>query len=210
MEKAVTGIILGGGEGRRMGMRKPGVLLNGKPLIGHAYDILSQMTDTLLLSNGNGQPEWEGTLPVGDIFPGCGPAGGIYSALSQSRSDLNVLLSCDMPFVTVELLQVLLDEAVRSDAAVTLPVDEKGFPQPLCAIYRKSFLPFLETALSEKKLKLVRIIEAASSRELPIVPGHPCYSPWLFRNINTPEELREAEQRFREQNIKGSAGHSPA
>ena len=193
-----------------MGRRKPGVLLQGKPLVGHAFDILSQMTGTLLLSNGNGQPEWEGTLPVGDIFPGCGPAGGIYSALLQSPSDFNVLLTCDMPFMTVQLLQVLLYEAVRSGATVTLPVDEKGFRQPLCAIYRKSFLPFLETALSEKKLKLVRIIEAAGSREVPTAPGHPCYSSWLFRNINTPEELREAEQRFRKQNIKGSDGLSPA
>jgi len=129
---------------------------------------------------------------VSDIFPGCGPLGGIHSALASSSAELNVMLAVDMPFVSHDLLEFLLRAAEDTDAMVTVPKTSRGF-QPLCAVYRRAFLSTAERALKAGKYKIdaafaglsVRVLEEA---ELAAAG----FSERCFFNVNTPEDCRTA------------------
>lgn len=194
MNSGITGVILAGGQSKRMGANKAFVRLNGKPLISYALNALEKITPNILLSAGSESIHYKNLPVVEDIYPGCGPAGGIFSALSFSETNLNLVLSCDMPFVSSGLLKFLVDEAVGNPADVILPVDEKGQWQTLCAVYSKSIMPQLEKAVIQKKLMLKKIISKTNYRLISIEKFRQLYLPNTFYNINTPNELCESEK----------------
>ncbi len=194
MNSRVTGIILAGGESKRMGTDKAFVRLNGKPLISYALNTLKTVSSEILLSVGSAPLQYENLRVVKDIYPNCGPVSGIFSALSQSKTKLNLVLSCDMPFVSAELLKFLLDEVAGNPADVVLPVDENGQWQTLCAVYSKDILPQLEKALTQNRLKLKGIIAETDYRLIPAEKIREFYVSHTFYNINNPDELRESEK----------------
>jgi molybdopterin-guanine dinucleotide biosynthesis protein A len=130
---------------------------------------------------------------VADIFAGCGPLAGIHAGLTQSSSDLNLFLAVDMPFVSQELLAFLADTAEASDASVIVPRTARGL-QPLCAMYRRSFVTTAEDFLRAGKYKIdaafaglpVRVIEEVELEARG-------FSERAFFNVNTPADLQQAE-----------------
>ncbi len=175
-----------------MGADKALLLFRGRPLVEHALAVLRSVCPQATIV---GEPEkfsrYGSAIP--DVFPNCGPLGGIHAGLKQSSSDLNLFLAVDMPFVSAELLALLFRAAERSDAAVVVPHAKRGF-QPLCAVYRRSFAAVAEEALRAGKYKIdaafarasVRVIEAA---ELEAAG----FSERIFLNVNTPEDWEEME-----------------
>ena len=130
---------------------------------------------------------------VADIFPGCGPLGGIHTALVHSTAELNLMLAVDMPFVSTELLVFLFAQADRSDAIVTVPRTGRGF-QPLCAVYRRGFLTAAEQALRAGKYKIDAVFAGVSLRvieEAEVVAAG--FSEHCFFNVNTPQDRLTAE-----------------
>ena len=134
---------------------------------------------------------------VVDIFPACGPLGGIHAALLQSSADLNLMLAVDMPFVSQALLDFLFTTADRNAASVTVPKIGKGW-QPLCAIYRRDFAQSAEEALRAGKYKIDALfrdisVHAIGAPEL-IAAG---FSENNFFNVNTPEDHLIVKQNLR-------------
>lgn len=189
MKSEVTGIILAGGQSKRMGTNKAFVRLNGKPLIDYVLDALQKVTANVMLSTGTESFHYKNLPVVKDVYPGCGPMGGIYSALRFSETELNLVLSCDMPFVSADLLNFLVEEATEHEADVTLPVDEEGYFQPLCAVYRKSMIPCFEQAILRQELKLKRMIEKVNFKMIAIENTDKNYNSKAFLNMNTPEDV---------------------
>lgn len=189
MDRELTGFILAGGESRRMGTPKAFVRLNGKQLIDYAWEALKEVAPRVILSAGKLPLSYRDLSVVQDLFVDHGPVGGIYSALRSSPTELNLVLSCDMPFVSVDLLNLLVDAAANHPFDITLPVDEQGLLQPLCAVYRKSMVPYLERAILQKELKLKTIIQKVNYQAIPIEKSHPVYHSRLFYNMNTPEDI---------------------
>lgn len=194
MESNITGFILAGGQSQRMGTSKAFVRLNGKPLIDYVFETLREVTPNIFLSIGSIPIRHKHLQVVEDIYPDCGPVGGIYSALRFSKTDLNLIISCDMPFVQADLLKFLVEQAFKEKPDVTLPVDENGSWQPLCAIYRQSILPNLETAILRNTLKLKAIVAEVHSLIIPIENAHINYQPNSFLNINTPDDLHQTKK----------------
>lgn len=131
---------------------------------------------------------------VEDRFRECGPLGGIHAALRASHSDLNLILAVDMPSVSLALLQYLITRARNSIATVTV-VKTGGGWQPLCAVYRSMFADAAELALSQGRYKIDALFVEPQTlvieeQELESAG----FSPRIFRNLNTPEELAEASQ----------------
>lgn len=172
-----------------MGTNKAFVRLNGKQLIDYALDILKEVTPHVILSVGSESFRYKNLPVVKDVYPGCGPIGGIYSALQYSNTDLNLVISCDLPFVPADLLKFLTEEARNDDADVTLFVDEHGYWQTLCAVYRKSILPQMEEAVIQKNLKLKMIVSEVKYRIIPVGKTHKYYQSNAFLNMNTPEDV---------------------
>jgi len=125
-----------------------------------------------------------------DIYPGVGPLGGLHAGLAASPDDENFVLACDMPFAEPRLAVFILSRLAGRDAAVPMPA--RG-PEPLYAAYRKSCLPTIQSSIEAGRL---RVREALRDLNVVYVPEEEMrpLDPDLrsFRNINTPEDYREA------------------
>ena len=136
----VSGIILAGGQSRRMGRDKALIDFQGRPIIVQALAALRELTDDLVVVSNRsdvygplGAP-W-GARVVADYDPPCGPLGGIAAGLQAMESELAIVVACDMPFLNVALLRWLIDQAAGYDAVVPQTGVEY---EPLHAIYRQT------------------------------------------------------------------------
>jgi molybdenum cofactor guanylyltransferase len=135
---------------------------------------------------------------VADRMAGCGPLGGIQSALYVSRSDRNLILSVDMPLMTPEFLLWLVERSVDGAAMVTVP-RAGGRPQPLCAVYRRELLPDIEKAIVSGEYKVDRMFAHLPVRYLP--DSEICAAGFdedIFANVNTPEDFELLKRHFAE------------
>lgn len=191
----LSGFVLAGGKSTRMGQDKAAVTLNGRTLLEHALAALRGVCrDVSILGRhdlyGSVAPVYE------DIFPGCGPLGGIHAALSNSQTQFNLIIAVDTPFLVPEFLSYLAERAVASAAVVTTPeIDD--YTQPLCTVYSLDFLPIAEHALRLKNYKIVPLFPAG--RTLVIKQSELrrfAFAADMFENLNTPEDLARARRRF--------------
>ena len=121
-----------------------------------------------------------------DIFTDCGPLGGIYTALTHSKTQKNIILSCDMPLISSDVLKYLIK--CTGEEQVTI-VTDKGKLEPLCAIYNKTCLPIVESCLKSNNLKLKDVLKQLNIKEIE-VSNQTFYSPNLISNINTLSEYK--------------------
>ena len=188
----VTAFILAGGKSMRMGTDKAFVTLDGRTLLGHALELARSVTPDVRIV---GDPaKFARFAPViEDVFPECGPLAGIHAALRSSQTDLNLILAVDVPFVSTEFLQYLISRARSTAAATVTVVRASGGRQPVCAVYRRDFADAAEEALAAGRYKIDPLF--ATQRTLVIDEDEmksAGFSPNMFRNLNTPEELDEA------------------
>ena len=187
-----TGIILAGGKSSRMGQEKGLVELGGKRLIDIAIQNLSMVCDTILISSNGNSFNDAGLQVIKDVEPGIGPMGGLYSALLHSKTNLNLVLSVDLPFVNEGLLKHLIESSKGYQAAV--PWSGQEHYEPLCACYDLSILPFMEAHIKMGNYKLPDLFRLIKLIPLPIEPQLPFYHETLFMNINTKEDLIAAQK----------------
>jgi molybdopterin-guanine dinucleotide biosynthesis protein A len=108
--------------------------------------------------------------------------GGLHAALSATSAEWNVLVACDMPAVTSQLLEELLAAAEASGADALVPETAGGL-EPLCAVYHARLLPAVEAAIHSNILKMHDFVSIIQARLWPAP------DPAVFRNLNTPQEL---------------------
>jgi molybdopterin-guanine dinucleotide biosynthesis protein A len=187
----LTAFILAGGNSTRMGTDKAFVMLDGRTLLARALDVCRTVTSEVWIV-GDRKKFVPFAPVVEDVFPGCGPLAGIHAALQASQTDLNLVLAVDLPFVSPALLHFLVVQARESGAIVTVPRAGKGW-QPLCAIYRRAFADPAETALRARRYKIDALFDHALTRPVGEEDLRRAgFSPGVFRNLNTPEELADA------------------
>ena len=186
-QRPLTGIILAGGESSRMGSDKGWMTFRGKPLVWHALDLLVPICDDILVSANDARYETLGFPVVKDEVTGAGPLGGLCASLKRSSSHGNLVVPCDTPFLTRELIDYLLS-TVRGQQAV-IPVHPDGRAEPLCGYYSKEILPLMEKNLQAGKYKLIDILREADAFFLKLDETLPFYHPRLFTNLNTPGDL---------------------
>lgn len=190
----ITGIVLAGGQSRRMGFNKAEALVHGRSMLVHMMDKLRVITPLILVSSGNlTYPDIE-YPQIPDEYPDCGPLGGIYSVLKASTTDLNLVVSCDIPLVTINILNFIIEKAEESKASITAPMDEHGQLHLLCGVYHKNILPFMEQQLKLKALKLKNLAALTPIETVVISKDHPFYDEHAFKNVNTPDVLNEARE----------------
>lgn len=116
-----------------------------------------------------------------DKLAGYGPLGGVYTALSISKADWNLIVACDMPALTAVALSPLLEAAERTSRDCVVAVGSAGDIEPLCAVYHRRCLPMLVRAMDEKRLKMKDIV-----RE--IGPETVIVDSLRLANVNTPSD----------------------
>ena len=189
----LTAFILAGGKSTRMGTDKAFVVLEGMTLLSRMLDLArSVATDVRIVGSVEKFSSFAPT--VEDVFPGCGPLAGIHGALRSSRTDRNLILAVDLPFLSRQFLDFLITKSRASEARVTIVRTVDGW-QPLCAIYRRAFADPAEAALREGRYRIDALFDDSSTcviRDEDLRQQK--LSPNLFRNLNTPEDLCMAEQ----------------
>ena len=191
----VTLAIQAGGESRRMGSDKALLPFMGKPLILQPLQQLVLLADEVIITAN--QPEkykFLGLTPFPDIFPGLGALGGLFTALSVASHPYVVVVACDMPFANLALFAAQLNLLRESGADAIIPRSETG-TEPFHAIYRRdTCLPFVRSALESGQRRVDSWFLEANIRYLEPEETQ-TYDPQglAFLNINTIEELREAE-----------------
>jgi molybdenum cofactor guanylyltransferase len=187
----VTGIVLAGGQGRRMGSVDKGlVLLRGRPMVSHVLERLAPQVEDIVI-NANRHAEEYGVLGypvVADAIGGfVGPLAGLHAGLSRAAHSLVVTVPCDSPFLPTDLVRRLRDALVANQAelAVARTFDQ---PHPVFALVCTSVLPHLTQYLEGGGRKIdawyatLNTIEVAFDDEAD-----------AFRNINTADELKHAD-----------------
>jgi molybdopterin-guanine dinucleotide biosynthesis protein A len=138
----------------------------------------------------------EGIRVLGDRVPGRGPLGGIDSGLQSTRTEFNLFLACDLPFITASFLRYLCQRALATTADVTVPESRQHGFEPLCAVYRRRVRWAVRGSLQSGQNRVGGIFsrlrcELVSEREM----RRAGFSPSMFDNINTPAEYEAALQR---------------
>lgn len=204
----LTLLILAGGRSRRMGQDKVWLLLDGVPLIERGIRRLLPLAGEVLLS-ANDCPRCEALADrlraegvparvVADLHGGAGPLAGLHAGLAAARHDLLLAVAADMPFVSVALVQHMVELATGFDAVVPRlpdPVTAELAWEPLHALYRNTCLPAVEARLAAGQRRMLSFFDAVRVRAVTAaeMAAHDPTGLSLF-NANTPEEWRRAQE----------------
>jgi molybdopterin-guanine dinucleotide biosynthesis protein A len=191
IKKNITGIILAGGKSSRMGSDKGIVNLNGKKFIEHILEaVLTNVNEVIIIANNDNYNNL-GYKVIKDKIKDCGPLGGIYTGLMNSKTENNIVVSCDIPFINSDLVKYIIENT--SNADITVPV-YKGNIEPLCAVYTKRTSDQILNLIMNKDLKIQNILKYFITKELFITKMQKFYTEKLFVNINTQEELKQQKE----------------
>lgn len=186
-----SGAILVGGKASRFdGHDKSRLIVEGRSILDRQLDALAAVADDLMLVGGTGPRDPRGRW-VPDFEPDRGPLAGLAAALAAARGEDVVLLACDMPFVSRELLRLLLDRRDGHEAVV--PRTERGY-HPLCAVYTRQCAPVVNRRLADGELKMLSLLDDLDVATLPAEALLPLGgADRLLANVNTPASFREIE-----------------
>jgi molybdopterin-guanine dinucleotide biosynthesis protein A len=192
MVTAITGVVLAGGLGRRMGGVDKGLkVLRGKPMVEWVIERFRPQVDELLI-NANQNIEVYSALGhrvIPDAIGGyAGPLAGLHRGLSEARHDLVATVPCDSPFLPADLVHRLLDalEKNKAELAVARTGDQ---PHPVFCLCRKSVLDNLASFLESGGRKIDAWYAALRVVEVPFDDV-----AQAFQNINTQAELSAVDR----------------
>lgn len=186
----ITGVILAGGQGRRMGGVDKGlVVLRGRPMVAHVIERLAPQVDELIINaNQNAERYAAFGHPVfpDDIGGFAGPLAGLHAALGRARHPLVATAPCDSPFLPADLVARLHRALAAADAqlAVARTFDQ---PHPVFCLCRRDVLPHLDAFLASGGRKIDWWYASLKIVEVPFDDEEAA-----FRNINTRDELDAA------------------
>lgn len=187
MDKDCAVIIVAGGKSRRMGADKRMLLFGRQKLLTIAVEKAKVISDEVILVLGEPIEIDCQVKIVFDKVKGHGPLVGLYSGLLEAREKKALLLPCDMPLVTVELLRTLINQAEGYDITI---LKHRSIVEPLCSVYSKNVIPVIEEQLQEGTLSLLSLLKNPKLR-IKIVKVENKFNgndtDLLFFNINTPE-----------------------
>ena len=183
----LLGVILAGGSSRRMGGQDKFLLpLAGKSILDHIIERLRPQVDELIL-NANSEHILTDIKVIPDLYEPVGPMAGLYTALSYAKDngfEKVVTVASDTPFIPDDFSKRLLEKA-QNKIVVAKSNDRI---HPVLALWDVSLLDELTEALNDDQRKMMSWISRFEVAEV-------CWnnSPDPFFNINTPEDLKEAE-----------------
>lgn len=181
--KDITGIILAGGQSSRMGSDKGLISLNGALFIEHVINALKPLVKTIIIVSNNPEYDRFGYQRVMDIIRDSGPLAGLYTGLSYSDTDNNLVLSCDVPLIKTLVLEPLLNPVYNDFDVVQL--QSKNKTMPLIASYKKACMHKCLELLNSGEKRLQEAVRQLSAKTIIVESG---LDPYI-ENINTSNQL---------------------
>ena len=187
----ITGLVLAGGQGRRVGGQDKGRMMwGGSPLAEHALARLRPQVGALLLSaNRNLAHYAQGGVPVlPDVYAGFqGPLAGLHAGLSDCATPWLVTVACDVPNFPPDLVTRLWQGRGAAQAAYAVCGDR---PQPTFALYARTLLPALETFLASGERRMRAWLQTLDAAAVPFDDAA------AFANLNRMGDFVDAASRL--------------
>ena len=194
MRGSITGIILAGGENKRLGGENKAFLpLGQNRVFDMVYNLQQKLFDEIVIVTN--QPldylEWNAKI-VTDLFDYRSSLTGIHAGLSVIGNDYAFICSCDAPFIKKEMVELILERS-SPHIDVVVPEVTKGL-EPLCALYSKRCVEAIARNLKQKKFAIRATYNSLRVKKISEVALRRC-DPELhsFFNINTRQDLEEAQ-----------------
>jgi molybdenum cofactor guanylyltransferase len=197
----VGGYVLAGGGSTRFGRDKALVEFAGEPMLARMIELMKNSVQEVKVVAARGKYNDFETEIVEDRWPGEGPLGGIVTALLRTQErepacEWNMIVSCDMPFLTVDWMKHLAGRAAKSPADVVLPHSVHG-PEPLCACYRTGAALRLRDVFEAGVRKVTEALKQVETEVLDERDWKRFDSAGqLFWNMNTAADYDEARRMF--------------
>lgn len=187
----ITGIILAGGQGCRMGQGKAFLPWGPLTLIEHVIETLRPLVDELIVAAKDTRPfRHLNVRVIEDLMPDAHALGGLYTGLKAASHDLCFVCGCDAPFLNPSLIRFLAQQA--DGYALVIPKTRHGL-QPLHAVYTTSALPTIKAQLHNQQWALQALVSKLSAKVVEPEAVHRFDPEELsFFNVNTPKDLAQA------------------
>lgn len=201
----LTIVLQAGGESRRMGRSKATVPFLGEPLIWRGINRLLPLADEFIITTN--EPEnldfLEDLVELGKIrlvtdeYDKRGALRGVYTAINAASNEYVALVACDMIFPSRNLISAELEALIEEGGDAAVPKTKHGY-EPFHAVYRRSScLPIIHEATESGESRAngwfdkITVTEFDGRRVAQAEPRGGC-----FINVNTPEELADAQERI--------------
>ena len=200
MYSDITGIILSGGKSKRMKENKSFLKLGDKYIIEIISELMKSLfKNVILITNDVSDYKFLKLESYSDLYKEKGPLGGIHSGLLNSITDNNFIISCDMPLISKEIIEFIIN--YNSDKLIKVPIAD-GFIQQLCGLYNKECISSAEMILKEsyfekrndiqakRKCNVLKLLDISGAEIIDIENEYSNYEKYTFMNMNTPEEYK--------------------
>ena len=151
--KTTLAILAGGKATRLGGINKALIEIEGETIISKIHRALGPICNEVIIISNQAQTDYR--IPAKthpDIIENCGPLGGIHSALHHSSNEIILVVSCDMPFISINIANQLIDAYIKNQPKVDAVIPTlNGFNEPLLAIYSKRLSTKISEILSDRK-----------------------------------------------------------
>ncbi|WP_166923669.1 molybdenum cofactor guanylyltransferase [Flavobacterium poyangense] len=183
--KPLTVFILCGGKSADLQSDRGLVLFQGKPFIEHIIRAVLPITKKIKLVTTTKEYNYLTCKKIPDIITDKGPLGGIYTALMNSKTEFNLILSCDIPLISTQLLLELISKHTE-EAGITI-FESSSKMHPLIGIYSKKILPAIKEAIDSNQLKVMDLIARTPHQVIAIGESENFH----LSNTNSADELND-------------------
>jgi molybdopterin-guanine dinucleotide biosynthesis protein A len=198
MYNDVTGIILSGGKSSRMGVNKSLLKVGEITIIERMRDLMQGIFSEVILTTNDPADYKFLNIPIfEDLFKQKGPLAGIHSGLTHSSTEENFIISCDLPFITTEMIKYIVN--IKTEKLITVAKAD-GYIQQLAGKYAKECASKAEKILNEqlskeigtskqknKNISVLKLIEIVGA-EIILAESLPFYKDEIFFNMNDVED----------------------
>lgn len=180
----ITGIILAGGESRRMGKDKAFLEMGESCIVRSLYCQLISVCKQVMIVTNSRKASLFTTIPVVvDQRQNQGPLMGVYSGLIASSSEINIITACDIPYIEPTLFPLLL--AHFDNKEIVIPTFPTKGDMPLLGVYKKQVSRVAHELLRNNKRRMVHLLDRCAAHRVYIEN-----ESWYF-NLNTPGEYEQ-------------------
>ena len=193
MQIDVTGVLLAGGNSRRMGEDKRYLVVGEQTLLERGLAVLrSIFQEVLVVIAQDSLPLNVDARVVRDLVPDCGSLGGLYTGLTQATTPYIFVVACDMPFLDPAVITQFTSRRASADIVMAKLAARL---HPMHALYGKRCLPVVDQMIQARQLKIQGMVSHSSLRvqyvtEADLLTIDP--SGRSFHNVNTPADLEVA------------------
>ena len=178
---------MAGGKSSRMGMDKGFCTVGKEAFISLIVKSLSPFSQEVILVSDLQAYDTFGLKRIADRYPGKGPIAGIHAALEYTSTEKNIIVSCDIPFISSDLIHRLIQE---DDGQEVIQLATEDETMPLIALYKKETLNYFKSKLETNALKLKDALNGLVVKRITVAKKEEHY----LSNINTPQQLKEINQ----------------